>query len=931
MKFKNILSGFLWSILFASITAFAGLTINYFKQDWTKYNLVNPAIDQICNSSGADCLTLTGTWSWDMQSATYDPWWISDNMFDISTSSWTMPATVLYTASWATDINTPSPASWDLLIWDWTDSFDAQAVTWGLDLSNTWVAVLLHGMPEIWDAEHIDTLAELINHNLSAWIMHDWEITNNLDWTVSIWTWQALLRSSASSHKGMVAVKFNEQKNIWLADWINYIYLDYNAWSPTFNTWASITDFNCQDKCIAYTVVKTWTWLNIVDAREQNVDSNRKHRRLLLEAYGFQPVKWGSVLWAVNWTWLTVTAWAFYYWLDRIDHNAFDTSWTWTFTSWWRDWAWGWTSSWSNAFVDNFRYDDGDGVLWTVSNNDYWVHYVYIINNEPSSLAVQYWQGNYATVSEAEAAWVPVWPPQIEWVWSLIWRVIIERDADAFDQIDSALTETFAMWWATQHNWLAWIDWGTTNEYYHLTSAQHTQQLADQAVATSDDVTFNSVTAWSYTGTWAGQPIWSSYINLDSYTGSWWLHTVWTVGTGTWQWDVIDIAYLDTDAYTGSWGITLLWTVTWAWQWQTIASSYLNFDWYTGSWWLVTVWTIATWVWNADVIHLDYLWLDTYAGTGTITTVGTIWAWTWQGDAVADWYISSAATWNAKQDALTFWIANTNAVDMDATAVDDDYAKFTANWLEGRTYTEVKTDLSLENVENTALSTWAWTTNITTLWTVTWAWQGQVINESYLDLDAYTWSWGITLLGTVTWAWQWQVINEAYLDLDAYTWSWWLVTVWTIATGTWEADVINATYLDLDAYTWSSGLVTWGDMTLPSLTVTWSVTVEGGKPIVNTSDTAITLGSTWAWVMFETTANAFTTVTIPLHSTTTFQTWASIDFFQVWTWTIIFTWATAWVTINSYGWYLNTAGQYAWASLYKRANDVWALIGNLTE
>lgn len=51
----------------------------------------------------------------------------------------------------------------------------------------------------------------------------------------------------------------------------------------------------------------------------------------------------------------------------------------------------------------------------------------------------------------------------------------------------------------------------------------------------------------------------------------------------------------------------------------------------------------------------------------------------------------------------------------DADAADDDYAKFTANGIEGRSYAEVKTDLSLNNVENTAVSTWAGSTNITTL------------------------------------------------------------------------------------------------------------------------------------------------------------------------------------------------------------------------
>ena len=64
-------------------------------------------------------------------------------------------------------------------------------------------------------------------------------------------------------------------------------------------------------------------------------------------------------------------------------------------------------------------------------------------------------------------------------------------------------------------------------------------------------------------------------------------------------------------------------------------------------------------------------------------------------------------------------IADDKIVQMDdADAADNDYAKFTANGLEGRSYAEVKTDLSLNNVENTAISTFAGSTNITTLGTV---------------------------------------------------------------------------------------------------------------------------------------------------------------------------------------------------------------------
>ena len=82
-------------------------------------------------------------------------------------------------------------------------------------------------------------------------------------------------------------------------------------------------------------------------------------------------------------------------------------------------------------------------------------------------------------------------------------------------------------------------------------------------------------------------------------------------------------------------------------------------------------------------------------------------------------------------------IADDKIVQIDDTdATDDDYAKFTANGLEGRSYSEVKTDLSLNNVENTALSTWAGSSNITTVGTVgSGTWQGTAIADAYIAND----------------------------------------------------------------------------------------------------------------------------------------------------------------------------------------------------
>lgn len=104
----------------------------------------------------------------------------------------------------------------------------------------------------------------------------------------------------------------------------------------------------------------------------------------------------------------------------------------------------------------------------------------------------------------------------------------------------------------------------------------------------------------------------------------------------------------------------------------------------------------------------------------SLTAVGTIGTGTWQGTAIDDSYISSAANWNAKLDSA-------------GTIANLDYARFDSNGdLAGRSYSEVKSDLSLGNVENTALSTWAGSSNITTVGTIsTGTWAGSVISLAY--------------------------------------------------------------------------------------------------------------------------------------------------------------------------------------------------------
>ena len=94
-----------------------------------------------------------------------------------------------------------------------------------------------------------------------------------------------------------------------------------------------------------------------------------------------------------------------------------------------------------------------------------------------------------------------------------------------------------------------------------------------------------------------------------------------------------------------------------------------------------------------------------------IATVGTITSGTWNGTAIADSYISSASTWNGKQAAYT----NLTSIGILTNGTGWLYNNGSGTF----SYTSpTKTTVGLGNVENTALSTWAGSSNITTVGTL---------------------------------------------------------------------------------------------------------------------------------------------------------------------------------------------------------------------
>ena len=312
------------------------------------------------------------------------------------------------------------------------------------------------------------------DYMFSAGVISGGDLTDNGDGTVDISSGEALLRESASEDSRIRVVTFSGSTGVSLTDTqANYIYLDYNGGTPSIVVGSSTADYNCQDKCILYKVTRRGTTINAVDGRNNNVDANRKHRRLLYETSNFTPTRGGSIIGNPSALYISSTSGSAYFGLTKITHPAFDTSATDTFEYFYRDGAGGWTTTTGNSSIDNTQYDDGSGTLATLSNNSYGIHWVYIILDSSSPrLAVQYGQGNYATLAEAQSAGVPSSPDDLYVTGLLIGRAIVEKGTSPLDAVESSIKTRFESSSPTTHNTLSGLQGGVDGEYYHLTTTQ---------------------------------------------------------------------------------------------------------------------------------------------------------------------------------------------------------------------------------------------------------------------------------------------------------------------------------------------------------------------------------------------------------------------------------------------------------------------------
>jgi hypothetical protein len=325
----------------------------------------------------------------------------------------------------------------------------------------------------------------------SAGAVSGFGLTNNGDGTVSIAAGETLLREAASAVSPITSYSIAAVANIALTDnAVNYLYVGYNAGAPTIYATTALSDINCQDKCILYKLARYGTTIKSLNATQQNVDSNQKHRHRYLLTENFHWAN-GMMITATGTRNIAVTAGELFFGLLDLTTPAFDTSAAGTFTYVYRNGAGGWTRTTGNTQIDNTNYDSGTGTLTALGTGNYGVFWVYEVIDTPTILTVLYGQGNYNTLTLAQAATVPSsLPPELAGLGQIVGRIVIKKAATSFSDVASPFTTSFVPGTATDHASLTSLAW---------TSSGHTGTLS--TLAGFDSANLAAVYTLSGTGT----------------------------------------------------------------------------------------------------------------------------------------------------------------------------------------------------------------------------------------------------------------------------------------------------------------------------------------------------------------------------------------------------------------------------------------------
>lgn len=152
--------------------------------------------------------------------------------------------------------------------------------------------------------------------------------------------------------------------------------------------------------------------------------------------------------------------------------------------------AGAWTRS-DVSQYNNTQYDDGTNLQTLASTSKYAVNWIYRGVHLNGAMYILVGSGNYS-LAQAQASVEPVKPPEIITQSLLVGRIIIAKGSATPIQIDRVTDVTLGSSTVANHNDLLSIQGGTTDEYYHLSSADYIGSGTGLMIRQTNPVVFQS-------------------------------------------------------------------------------------------------------------------------------------------------------------------------------------------------------------------------------------------------------------------------------------------------------------------------------------------------------------------------------------------------------------------------------------------------------
>lgn len=249
----------------------------------------------------------------------------------------------------------------------------------------------------------------------------------------------------------------------------NYLVVKYNAGSPAYFITTNVADLNGSDVVGAALLYREGTVVHQQSINWGLAPASRITRRLVQT----QRYERGMGLLLGETTGRVITSTAGNVWYGTTEYAEGAASSSPNNADFYFHVSGVWNKSVVSTY-NNTQYDNGTN-LATLGANKYavnWV-YLYIDGSGLPKFAYVLGGGDYS-LAQAQASTVPTPPPVLTQMAILIGRIIVVKNGTTATSIDSAFTQVFSGSTVTDHNSLAGLQGGTTNEYYHLTSAEYT-------------------------------------------------------------------------------------------------------------------------------------------------------------------------------------------------------------------------------------------------------------------------------------------------------------------------------------------------------------------------------------------------------------------------------------------------------------------------